>query len=135
MFDAVTLLAFPTVVFLGIAGALIPAGRARVTTTLPSRFMPYAIGIVAIAWASMIAFDGLKLRAMHDYSLGTNDGARAAADLDPESYRVQMHAAEIQASRGNCRLAYHNARNALLLFPHSAAAQQLVARCANSDRD
>ena len=59
---------------------------------------------------------------------------REAASLDGGSYRIQLRAAEITAARGYCRLAFHNAMNALTLFPRSAAAQAMVARCINSDQ-
>ena len=73
-----------------------------------------------------------KIEAMRRYAKGTYDAVRTAATWDPGSYRIQMRAAELQADRGNCRLAYHNARQAASLFPHSEPAQRLVARCASA---
>lgn len=134
-FDAVTLLAFPTVILWAAAGALIPAGRAvKVFAAPEGRARAYLSVIVALIWMAFAAKNAFKLDAMRLFSQGTYDSVRAAAGRDPGSYRIQLRAAEIQAARGYCRLAYHNAMRANALFPHAVAAQRLVAQCANSER-
>lgn len=133
-FDAVALLAFPSVILWGAAGALIPRGPVLAERRARREERVYLTLILAIVWMSMVAMPVRKLVAMRLYTQGSYDSIRAAAANDPQSYRIQMKAAEILANRGYCRLAYHNAMQALALFPHAQAAQALVARCANSER-
>ena len=133
-FDAVTLLALPSVILMGAAGALVPqpidaaarwfSGRAREVSTI----------LAALIWLAFVTISVRKLEAMRLYTIGTYDSVREAAALDPGSYRIQLRAAELTAARGYCRLAFHNAMTAVALFPHAAAAQVLVARCASSDK-
>ena len=134
-FDAVALLAFPSVMLWGAAGALIPRGAPirEPQVIAPSR--GFTTLIVALVWGVIVWTSANKVRAMRLYTAGSYDAIRAAAALDRQSYRIQLRAAEIQAARGYCRLAYHNAKQAVALFPHAAAAQALVAKCANSERD
>ncbi|MEA3245959.1 MAG: O-antigen ligase family protein [Gemmatimonadota bacterium] len=134
MFDAVSLLAFPTVLIWASAGALIPAGRPVRTSTASARGRTYIAGAMAVAWLGFAAMTAGKIRAMRLYSTGTLDGVRAAATYDPGSYRIQLRAAELLAGRGLCRLAYHNATQAYALFPHASAPQAILARCAGSTR-
>lgn len=134
MFDAVSLLAFPTVLVWAAAGALIPGGRPVRTYGTSGRGRTYAASALAVVWLGFIAMTAGKIRAMRLYSTGTLDGVRAAAAYDPGSYRIQLRAAELLASRGLCRLAYHNATQAYALFPHASAPQAILARCAGSTR-
>ena len=83
--------------------------------------------------AGPVATSAAKVEAMRLYATGTYDSIRAAAAWDPGSYRIQMRAAELQADRGYCRLAYHNAMRAAALFPHSAQAQRLARALATVD--
>lgn len=133
-FDAVILLAFPSVILLGAAAALVPANDHSTVRWIGARQRGYMTALAALIWIGMVAMSAGKLEAMRLYTKGTYDSIRDAAALDAGSYRIQMKAAELTAARGYCRLAYHNAMSAAALFPHSAAAQALVARCMNSDR-
>ncbi len=134
-FDAVVLLAFPSVILWGAAGALIPRGPvlSERRPLLKERIVRGAI--VALVWIGIVQMPAAKLYAMRLYTQGSYDSIRKAALYDPESYRIQLKAAEILAARGQCRLAYHNGINALSLFPYAQAARAVVARCAKSDRD
>lgn len=132
MFDAVSLLAYPSVCIAVAAGALIPAGRTRFVTHGTPRQRGYLTAVAAAVWLVFVAMSVGKIEAMRQYSTGTLAGVRRAAALDPESYRLQMRAAEMLAQRGNCRLAFHNATAAYKLFPHSTAAAALVARCSGA---
>lgn len=133
-FDAVTLLAFPAVVMWAAAGALIPASGAVLTRT----FSPGRRGLTMVAagllWSSLTAISAAKIHAMRLYTRGSYEDIRKAAGYDPGSYRVQLRAAEMQASRGMCRTGYQNAVNAVALFPHAQAARQVLARCGGSER-
>ena len=133
-FDAVSLLAFPSVILWGAAGALIPSGGAALATPIGGRARIYRTAFVALVWVGIVAISAGKLEAMRLYTRGTYDSIREAAAIDAGSYRIQLRAAEITAARGYCRLAYHNAMAAAALFPRAAAAQALVAKCANSDK-
>ncbi len=128
-FDAVTLLAFPSVLVWGAAGALIPAGRPVATWRTGPRARVYLLLAAAIAWLVATGLSAGKLEAMRAYSKGTYDSVRAAATYDPGSYRIQMRAAELLSARGNCRLAVHHAKNAGELFPKAAAPREILARC------
>lgn len=133
-FDAFTLLAFPSVLFWGVAGALIPASRPVVTVGVGSRARVYLIGATALVWLVFVARSAGKIEAMRLYSKGTVDSIREAASYDPGSYRIQLRAAQLLADRGMCRLAYHNAMSATSLFPRAAAPQAILAKCAGSER-
>jgi hypothetical protein len=122
------------VILWGAAGALIPRGPVSTERRARREERVYLTLIIAIVWMVIVALPVRKLVAMRLYTVGSYDSVRAAAAYDPQSYRIQLKAAEIQANRGYCRLAYHNAMQALSLFPHAQAAQALVVRCANSDR-
>ena len=133
-FDAVTLLAFPSVIFMGSVGALIPVDSNVSTAQLPPRTRGYITALAALSWLGMVAMSAGKLEAMRLYTRGTYESVRNAAALDPGSYRIQMHAAELALGRGYCRLAYHNAKAAAALFPRTSAPQAVLVRCANPDK-
>ncbi|MDA1080538.1 MAG: O-antigen ligase family protein [Gemmatimonadetes bacterium] len=132
--DAVSLLAFPSIILWGAAGAMIPAGRAMTTRRFSPRARAYLLGATAIVWTGIVAMTAGKLEAMRLYSCSTLESVRAAATYDPGSYRIQMRAAELLAERGMCRLAYHNAMAARGLFPRAAAPEAVLAKCAGSTR-
>jgi O-antigen ligase len=134
MFDAVSLLAFPTVIVCAAAGALIPGGGAVVVVEPPVRRRTYLLATGVVAWLGMVAMSAGKLEAMRLYSKGTLTAVQQAADYDPQSYRVQLRAAELLAGRGYCRLAYHNALAASALFPHAGAPKAILARCVGSTK-
>lgn len=133
-FDAVTLLAFPSVLVWGAAGALIPSGRAvmrRASTPRARRWMLVGAGTL---WALIVLVTVGKFVGMHAYSRGTFESVRAAATVDPGSYRIQLRAAELEAARGQCGPAVQHARAAQGLFPHAAAPQAILAKCAGAQR-
>ena len=134
MFDAVSLLALPSVIVLGAAGALIPSGPAPARAARGPRGRSYLTAIAATAWLAFVAMTAARIEAMRLYTEGTLAAAQAAALLDPGSYRVQMRAAELEVTRGSCHQAYHNASNARDLFPHAIAPRAIIARCAGSGR-
>lgn len=132
LFDAVTLLAFPAVLAWGMAGALVPPGPPAFTITPGDRTRRFGAAFTGLTWLALAGTSAAKVQAMRLFSRGSYDSIRAAAAWDPQSYRIQYRAAEIQADRGLCRLAYHNAMQAVSLFPHAAQARRLAARCANT---
>jgi O-antigen ligase len=138
MFDAVSLLALPSVLLLGAAGALIPRGPAVFTRERgpliprgPRRTaVRVALTVAAAAcWLAIVAMTAARLDAMRLYSQGTVASVRLAAARDPGSYRIQMRAADLMAGRGDCKSATRYATAARGLFPHAAAPQAMLARC------
>jgi len=133
LFDAVTLLALPTMMLWGIAGAMVPVGKPVASFEPTARTRRAAALGVGVACTLFVLVSALKIDAMRLYSTGTLDGTRAAASRDPESYRVQLKAAELLHNRGMCRLAYHNAMQAAELFPHAKAPRGILAKCASAE--
>ncbi len=133
-FDAVSLLAFPSVILLGAAGALVPASDGSTVRWISGRARAYMTALGAVVWLVFVAMSTRKIQAMRLYTNGTYDAVRDAASFDPGSYRIQLRAAEVAAARGYCKLAYHNAMNAAALFPRAVAAQALVAKCAAAEK-
>jgi hypothetical protein len=133
-FDAVALLAFPALVMWAAAGALIPSGKPAFTRPARDRDRPFAVLAAVLLWGSFTAFSAAKIHAMRLYTKGGYEDVRSAAVYDPESYRIQLRAAEVQAARGYCKTGFHNAMNAVALFPHAQAAQQVLARCGGPER-
>lgn len=131
LFDAVSLLAFPSVVLWGAAGALIPPGLGTGNEPPGRRYV--MVGMTAL-WLGVIAGTAFKIDAMRLYSTGTLTGVRAAATRDPGSYRIQLRAAELLAGRGDCRTAYHHAVRARDLFPVAQGPRTILNRCAGATR-
>ncbi len=134
MFDAVSLLALPSVLIWAAAGAMIPSGRSIGVTRMADRGRGYLIAAAAVIWLIFLTTTAAKIEAMRLYSKGTLDSVRAAAVYDPGAYRIQLRAAELLADRGLCRLAYHHASAARALFPHAGAPRAILARCAGATR-
>lgn len=134
MFDAVSLLALPSVIVFGAAGALIPPHTGSLRKARSARARIYITGAAAVLWLGIVAISVAKIEAMKLYTRGTVSAAQTAARLDPGSYRVQMHAAELLADRGLCREAYHKAMAARGLFPHATGPKAILARCAGAER-
>ncbi|HVZ49014.1 MAG TPA: O-antigen ligase family protein [Gemmatimonadaceae bacterium] len=132
MFDAVSLLALPSVMLFAAAGALIPRGTAVATRAAATR-APATRAVLtaaaAVCWLAIVAMTAARLDAMRRYAQGTAASVRMAAALDPGSYRIQMRAADIAAARGDCKAATRYATAARGLFPHAAAPQAILARC------
>jgi O-antigen ligase len=133
-FDAVNLLAFPAIVLWAAAGALIPAGKTIFTRAPSPQARRMQALFVAGVWSLFVFASAAKLRAMNLYTKGGYEDVRSAAAWDPGSYRIQMRAGEVQANRGFCRTGYHNIVQAVSLFPHAPAAQQLLARCGSPEQ-
>jgi O-antigen ligase len=128
-FDAVLLLAVPTLVLWAIAGALLPA-RHVVGTVTPSQKARWIVTVVFAAFglAATLASAG-RIEAMRLYSLGTVAGLESAVGHDPGSYRIRMHAAELYANRGQCSKARAHAIVARRLFPNAPAPGRVLDQC------
>lgn len=126
-FDAVLLLAWPTLLTAASVGALWPAEAARPALAAPPLRVA-TVGMLAAGAALSAARGGGQLAAMAIYDGEPGRaGLERAATLDPGNFRVRMAAARDHGagSPGRC----DHARAARELFPHSTAAQRLTRGC------
>jgi O-antigen ligase len=136
MFDAVLLLAAPTLIVwpaLGALaeecrggvpreGALVAVGRSRVPRRLVAGALATVSAVAAVRsagqWGSMALF-----------STGRVGDITQAGRLDPGSYRVRLRLAELAARRGQCTAVRAHAGAARSMFPEASAPRRLLARC------
>ena len=128
-FDAVLLIAIPSLFLWSIVGALSPAGKTR--TTLPAHVRGAVLG-VAVVFALMIVLRSSgQIAAMSVYTAAaTTAQSSRAALFDPGSYRINVRLAEAYASRGDCARVRQYAGAARELFPNAAQPKRLLRRCA-----
>lgn len=132
-FDAVLLLALPTLFVWTLFGALLDRRRpaARHSDDL-SHWAPaiiFAIGAVAASRSA------LQCAAMDAFNASSRTTAiERAAQLDPGSYRIRMRLAESYFARGNCKGAAHAARDARRLFPNAPRPKEYLAACGDLSR-
>ena len=125
LFDAVMLLAPPTmVVFVGL-GAVLPATRAVATIELGGRRLRW-VGIATVLLGGLLAKSATQLQAI----LVARDGYPRsrlvnAARWDPGSHRLQI----LLAQRSTCPAAGVHAERAAHLLPHHAWPRRLAGRC------
>jgi O-antigen ligase len=133
-FDAVLLLAAPTLVVWMALGALFEECRERVgaesTAERPSR-VPRRLIAAGLAATSAVAAvrSGAQWSAMALFSTGRTTEIDQAGKLDPGSYRVRLRLAELAARRGRCPAVREHAGAARELFPEAAAPRRLLTRC------
>lgn len=116
LFDAVLLLALPTMLFFAILGALIAPREAAKPVT------PYLLGVLVIALAGA-AYSAAELFSMQALVSGRRDALERAAQIDPGNYRVQL-----RLGRGGKHRCEH-ADAAHALFPTSVEAARLSRGC------
>ncbi len=132
-FDAVLLLAAPTVVVWPAAGALAAmaggggAGRAAGRGVALAR-----LGAGGLALGAALA--GAHLAAMPLYENGGAEGVRVAAVLAPGDYRVRLRAATLALGRGDCGGARGNAEAAHEVAPAAGGARRVLAQCRRRGR-
>ena len=126
-FDAVLLLAWPTLVVWAAFGALWTPETAR-QVAVPPTARAAALALIALAAGAGALRSGGALVAMGIYaSEPGRSGLEMAATLDPGNYRVRMAAARSYGGGedGRCR----HARAARDLYPNARAARRLADRC------
>jgi hypothetical protein len=124
-FDAVLLLAVPTLFVWAAAGALWSPGPER-PPAASSRLPVLALVLVALAAGAGAARSAAQLAAISIYA--SQDGRAAlerAARLDPGNYRIRLQLARNGTRAERC----DHARAAHALFPSSRAARDLSRRC------
>jgi O-antigen ligase len=127
-FDAVLLIAIPSLFLWTIAGALSPAGKTRVT--VPATVRGPVLGAAVIAAVLVVLRSSCQIAAMAVYTSATTTGQAARAALfDPGSFRINMRLAESYAVRGDCRRVRQYAGAARELYPNAAGPKRLLRRC------
>lgn len=132
-FDAVLLLAAPTLVFWTAAGVLVE--DCRVTDAAETRL---AVGggwrrVAAGAFAGVLLVaagrSAAQWMAMARFATGRPAAIAEAGRLDPGSYRIRLRQAELAARRGRCAEVRRHAGAAGALLPEAVAPKRLLARC------
>jgi O-antigen ligase len=128
-FDAVLLLATPSIVVWAAAGALLPAGpeRRAVSPSSTGRFLLGA-SFAAFMFIACVVSDR-RIEAMRLYEAGTSSAIETALAKDPGSYRIQMRAADYFLARGQCAKARAHTLTARDLFPYSPGPRRVLAQC------
>ncbi len=127
-FDAVLLIAIPSLFLWTIVGALTPAGKARVT--LPATVRGPVLGAAVVVAVLVVLRSSSQIAAMSVYTSATTIGQAARAALfDPGSFRINMRLAESFAARGDCKRGRQYAASARELYPNAAGPKRLLRRC------
>ena len=127
-FDAVLLIAIPSLFLWSIVGALSPAGKRR--ATLPATVRGPVLGIAVVAAVLVVLRSSGQIAAMAVYTSATTTGQAARAALfDPGSFRINMRLAESYAARGNCKRVRQYAGAARELYPNAAGPRRLLKKC------
>jgi len=127
-FDAVLLIAIPSLFLWSIVGALSPAGKAR--ATLPSHVRGPVVGVAVVFAVLVVLRASGQIAAMSVYTAAaTTTQATSAALFDPGSYRINIRLAASYASRGDCVHVRQYAGAARELFPNAVEPKRLLRRC------
>ena len=127
-FDAVLLIAIPSLFLWSIVGALSPAGKARVT--VPAHVRGPVVGLAVVVSVLMVLRVSGQIVAMSVYTSATTTAKAARAALfDPGSYRINMRLAESYAGKGDCKHVLQYAGAARELYPNAPQPKRLIKRC------
>jgi len=124
-FDAVLLLATPTLLFWGAMGALLPP-PAVATTPLGKGRRALLSAVVLVTGLAAAEYSALKIASMAAYSSGQ---LGRAVSLDPGSFRARLRYAQLMMSRTSRTRGCVEAKAALALFPRSPDAKRLASGC------
>ena len=127
-FDAVLMIAIPSLFLWTIVGALSPPGKPR--HTLPANVRGPVIGVAVVLAVLVVLRASGQVAAMSVYTAATttNQAARAAL-FDPGSYRIAMRVAQGYAARGDCAHVRQYAGAAREMFPNAPEPRRLLRRC------
>ena len=131
-FDAVLLLAAPTIVVWPALGALAAlAGREErvAASARPQALTPGRMRAGALMLAAAAGIAGAHGAAMPFSENGGARGAQIAARLAPGDYRVRLRAATVALGRGDCATARVQADAAHTLAPGAGGARRVLASC------
>lgn len=128
-FDAVLLIAIPSLFVWCIVGALMPTAKPRAEVS-PSARGPVLGAAVIFAVLVLMRSSG-QIAAMSIYTSASSTAQAArAANYDPGSYRINMRLAQTYASRGDCKRIRQYAGAARELYPNAPEPRRLLRRCA-----
>lgn len=126
MFDAVLLLAPPTLFFWAACGVLLPDTGPVLERPLSRRsallLFPLLVSLATVTTSRSAAQLVALIESGNGRDLRT---VRRAAFIDPGNFRLQL----ILASRLRCDQARPHARQALALYPHHPSARRAASRC------
>jgi len=126
LFDAVLLIAIPTMFTWLIAGVLSPPRAA--TRSIRSGILTGPV-LILFGLAAIVRSAG-QMQAMALYHGASRlSTVERAAKFDPGSYRIRMRLAEGYASRGDCDRAVPHAKAANGMFPNAADPRSVLRRC------
>jgi hypothetical protein len=130
MFDAVLLLATPTLFAWTLFGALAPDTTERWSWTPSARQRRLLIGGAVTAGLVIATPTATRIAAMSVFDEAASmRSLERAAQLDPGSYRIRIRLAEAYARRGNCTKVRAYAGAASDLLPNAPAPKRLLRRC------
>ncbi len=128
-FDAVLLLAAPTIVVWPALGALAALGAEGEPGAPQRSLTPAGVRAGALLLAVGAGIAGAHGAAMPFYEKGEASGARIAARLAPGDYRIRLRAATVALGRGNCAGARVEAEAAHTIAPRAGGARRVLAVC------
>ncbi len=126
-FDAVLLLAAPTLVAWSALGALAGLASPRDGGMRPATAGVARAGAVVLALAAGLA--AAHVAAMPLYENGGAAGVRLAARLAPGDYRIRLRAGVLALARGDCRAARADAGAAHEMAPMAGGPKRVLAGC------
>ncbi|MFN2316425.1 MAG: O-antigen ligase family protein [Gemmatimonadales bacterium] len=125
-FDAVLLLAPPTLLFFASVGVLLPDAGPVFERKLSRRVTIFLLPLLVGLMTAFAGRSAAQLAAIVTAGDGRDLGrVHQASRLDPGNLRLQL----IQAMRLPCNQARAHARQALRLYPHHPSVKRAVARC------
>ena len=128
LFDAVLLLAVPSLFVWAIVGSLSPTARPR--AALPATIRGPVVGVAVVMAALIVLRSGGQIAAMSVYTAApTTAQAARAALFDPGSYRIHIRLAQSYAARGDCKRVRQYAGTARELYPNAPEPKRLLRRC------
>ncbi len=126
-FDAVLLLATPSLIFWAALGALLPPVPAAAHPEPMGRGRRAALAVAALLLGLIAAeYSALKVASMAAYSAGQ---LGRAVSLDPGSFRARLRYAQLMMMRSSRTRGCAEAQAALALFPRSPDARRLASGC------
>ena len=126
-FDAVLLLATPTLIFWGTMGALLPAPALAPASVPLGRGRRAVLSLLVLATGLATAeYSALKIASMAAYNAGQ---LGRAVSLDPGSFRARLRYAQLMMSRTSRTRGCVEANAALALFPRSPDAKRVASGC------
>ena len=128
LFDAVLLIAVPTMFFWLLTGVLAPPVSGK--RTMATGVHEFAPAVLVLIGAIGIGRSAMQIAGMSTYSTASRlSGIESASRLDPGSYRIRMRLADGYLARGDCTNAVVHARAARRLFPNAGDPRVVLRRC------